>query len=108
MNSAPRIVTLAQLVLLPLGTAVSPVVVEDGHCVFDVQGVLQLEPRCRVTGKSGHFLEITGDLPDIRVVDGRVKTAPSISSYSLPGHYPHRFVVWPEKAAKAESVESKL
>ena len=91
----PRIVTLAQLCLLPLGTLVSPVVIEEGRAEFDIQGTLQTRGAALYSSNDGQFLELTGVLPDVKVVDGRVSTSPCINAYSIPNEWhPHRFVVW--------------
>lgn len=91
-----RIVTLAQLALMPIGTRVSPLLIEEGHLVFDCQGVVQVLPSGKVTQITEHWLELTEDLMEVLIYDGRVETREASCTYTLPGFYPHRFVVLQE------------
>ena len=91
-----RIVTLAQLALLPLGTIVSPLEVKDGHLVSDIQGVVQRRPAARLASKSEQYLELVDLFPDVYIEFGRVVSRKAECSYGLPGNYPHRFLVWKE------------
>jgi hypothetical protein len=96
----PRIITLAQFYLLPIGTIVSPVKMTT--CVhnvvlmdIDVQGVLQVEPEHRLVGRDNWSIRLRPVRPDISIVNGRLRTSDGERSYSYPYNlYPHRFVVW--------------
>jgi len=100
-----RIVTLAQLALMPAGTLISPInivpTVDDENrkvMDFDIQGTLQLRPMAKVVGMNGYWLETVGLLPDVKVVDGRLEWYVSEHSYTVPNDFhPHRFVVWQEE-----------
>ena len=97
-----RIVTLAQLALMPAGTIISPInivpTVDDEKRMvmdFDIQGTLQLRPMAKVVGMNGGWLETVDLLPDVKVVDGRLEWNVSEHSYTVPNDFhPHRFVVW--------------
>lgn len=99
-----RIVTLAQLALMPAGTLISPInivpTVDDENrkvMDFDIQGTLQLKPMSRLVGMNGYWLETVDLLPDVKVVDGRLEWNVSEHSYTIPNEFhPHRFVVWSE------------
>lgn len=99
-----RIVTLAQLALMPVGTLISPInivpTVDDENrkvMDFDIQGTLQLKPISRLVGQDENWLVTIDILPDVRVVDGRIKYTVSEHSYTIPNDFhPHRFVVWEE------------
>ena len=93
-----RIITLAQLAAMPLGTVVSPVVIKDGQMQFDCQGILELGHKIRtVANQHNLYLDVAQLQPDLTVVDGRVKVhTDPCSSYAIPGWYPHRFVLWEE------------
>ncbi|AUM59700.1 hypothetical protein HOS55_gp098 [Pseudomonas phage PMBT3] len=99
-----RIVTLAQLALMPAGTLISPInivpYVDDENrkmMDFDIQGTLQLKPMSRLVGQDEHWLVTIDILPDVRVVDGRIEYNVSEHSYTIPNDFhPHRFVVWEE------------
>ncbi|QBJ04465.1 hypothetical protein HOV23_gp108 [Pseudomonas phage Lana] len=90
-----RIVTLAQLDLLPYGTIVSPIKVEDGAMQFDVQGTLQLKPKAVLRGRQDIWLVLVDELPDVRIDEGRITSNESVTHYAIPNDFhPHRFVVW--------------
>jgi hypothetical protein len=97
-----RIITLAQLSLMPAGTVISPInmvpTVDDQSKIvmdFDVQGTLQLKPMAKLVGVKGCWVETVDLLPDVRVVDGRLKHNVAEHSYTFPNEWhPHRFVVW--------------
>lgn len=97
-----RIVTLAQLALMPHGTLISPINIiptvddEDKKMMdFDIQGTLQLKPMSKLVGQDAHWLVTVDLLPDVRVVDGRIECSVSEHSYAIPNEFhPHRFVVW--------------
>ena len=92
-----RIITLAQLAAMPLGTVVSPLVIKDGQMQFNCQGILELGHKIRtVANHHGLYLDVVQLQPDIYVAEGRVTTYQSTSSYAIPGWYPHRFVLWEE------------
>lgn len=99
-----RIVTLAQLALMPAGTLISPInivpTVDDENrkvMDFDIQGTLQLKPMSRLVGMNQCWLVTVDTLPDVRVVDGRLEWDVSEHSYTVPNDFhPHRFVVWDE------------
>lgn len=99
-----RIVTLAQLAVLPVGTLFSPIrfsppLDKGGKAVmeFDIQGTLQLDPTATLTSVSEHWLVAVDVLPDVKITDGRMKYQVTERSYMYPNSsYPHRFVVWEE------------
>jgi hypothetical protein len=98
-----RIVTLAQLAIMPAGTIISPISIvqvpdsEDMVMDFDCQGTLQLKPTAKLVSVDENWLCTVDILPDVRVVDGRIKHSPSEHSYTIPNDWhPHRFVVWEE------------
>jgi hypothetical protein len=90
-----RIVTLAQLDLLPYGTIVSPIVVKDGAMQFDIQGTLQLKPKAKLVGRQDIWLVLVDELPDVRIEEGRISHSEAVTHYTIPNDFhPHRFVVW--------------
>lgn len=101
-----RIVTLAQLALLPAGTLISPIsivpTVDDKSrkvMDFDIQGTLQLKPMARLVGMDDQWLCTVDILPDVRVVNGRLEYNVAEHSYVFPNDWhPHRFVVWQEES----------
>lgn len=100
-----KIVTLAQLALMPAGTLISPInivpYVDDENrkmMDFDIQGTLQLKPMAKLVGVKQWWLETVDLLPDVRVVDGRIEHGQTERSYTIPNDFhPHRFVVWEEQ-----------
>ena len=94
----PRIITLAQLEQMPLGTQVSQVIMtEGGRADFDIQGTLQLKPEARMTSRDSWQLNFTPVRPDVHVDEGRVSTQKGEFSFLYPNeNYPHRFVIWEE------------
>lgn len=97
-----RIVTLAQLSLMPVGTLISPIKIvpyvdnENRKMMdFDTQGTLQLKPMARLAGQDAHWLITVDILPDVRVVEGRIEYSVSENRYAIPNDcHPRRFVVW--------------
>lgn len=97
-----RIVTLAQLALMPAGTIISPInivpTVDDEKrkvMDFDIQGTLQLKPMAKLQRVDWQWIHTVDLLPDVRVVDGRLEWNVAEISYAVPNQYhPHRFVVW--------------
>ena len=90
-----KIITCAQLALLPKGTRVSPIKMnDDGSMVFDIQGWLHLGPKSIVRKIDAGFIHLVGELPDVYVDEGRVVTHPDERSISRHGDFPHRFVLW--------------
>ena len=98
----PRILTLAQLEQMPLGTVVSPVVINltdenKAWADFDCQGVLKVKPPSRLTSRDSWMLNFTPVQPDVHINDGRVVTHKGEHSYCYPNeNWPHRFVLWEE------------
>lgn len=94
---APRIVTLEQLCLLPIGTVVSHLRTDKGRPInFDCQGSLLLDTPHRLTEVNYWGVELTSVYPGLRVNDGRVEAFQDSTTFMrLGATFPHRFVVWP-------------
>lgn len=94
----PRVVTLAQLAELPLGTVISPINyirTEEGvRLETDVQGTLQLRPTTVLRGVDDFWIHTVDELPDLSIEDGRLYSRPSEHTYSRDTPHPWRFVVW--------------
>jgi len=96
-----RIVTLAQLALLPKGTLVCHVNADsDGVAEFDIQGTLQVGPLHRLYRVDERWVLLSPVLPDVRVVDGRAVPSFGSTTYMLPTTFPHRFVVYSDDLLK--------
>lgn len=93
----PRIVSLAQLALMPIGTEVSMVKLDDyRHIQFDIQGVVQLDQLERLHQVDSQHVVLKGVRPDIHIREGRVLTYESTRSIAREAEFPFRFVVWPK------------
>lgn len=92
----PRIVTLAQLAELPLGSVISPInfQMEGDFIDRDIQGTVKMRPKTVLTGVDYHWLHTTDELPDVRIEEGRVYTSPAEHTYARDSGHPWRFVVW--------------
>jgi hypothetical protein len=93
--STPKIVTLSQLALLPIGTLVAKIKQgEGGQIDFDIQGYAQTEPLARITANNERFIDLTPYMPELQIDEGKIKAYKSSTSYWLPGNFPHRFIVY--------------
>lgn len=102
----PRIVTLAQLALMPAGTEVSMLKLDDyRHVEFDVQGVVQLDQLERLYQVDSRHVVLKGVRPDVHIREGRVFTYESTRSIARDTEFPFRFVVWPKPAMTWKTLE---
>lgn len=91
-----KIVTLAQLALLPRETLVASLRLTDkGMVQFDSQGIVDVGPLHRILGCDATWIHLSPVLPDVRIVDGRVESSWQPTSICLDNEFPHRFVVYP-------------
>jgi len=90
-----RIISSAQLALMPKGTRVSWVKMhEDGSMDFNIQGFLNLGAKSILQSVDSSFINLVGELPDVYIEEGRVVTRPDEHSYGRDANFPHRFVLW--------------
>lgn len=99
VKSKTRVVTLAQLALLPVGTLLACVKFDKVQILvdwvdFDVQGVMQVSEPFYLGHVDDTWINLRPMLADIHISDGRVVPDFTPTSIARNSTFPHRFVIY--------------
>lgn len=93
--STSRIVTLAQLALLPRGTMVACIRMnEQNQVVHDCQGIVEVGPVHKIGHVSEEWVNLHPMLPDVQIIEGVVEDSYEPTCIARENRHDHRFVVY--------------
>ena len=97
MRTKSRVVTLAQLALLPRGTLVACVKFDDtyGQVQHDCQGIVQVGPIHALHSVDTDYVTLRPVVPEIRWHEGRVEESYEPTHIGRVNFCDHRFIVYP-------------
>lgn len=99
MPVTSRVVTLAQLALLPFGTMVACVKFgEFGQVDHDCQGIVQVGPVHTLGYTDDAWVNLHPVLPEIRWHEGRLEETYEPVAIMRPAFCDHRFIVYSKEA----------
>lgn len=100
MKTTSRVVTLAQLALLPRGTMVACVKFSEfGQVDHDCQGIVQVGPLHTLSAVDSDCVVLHPVVPDIRWHEGRVEESYEPTYIGRQAFCDHRFIVYPTPQA---------